>query len=210
MTEADLRQQLVMHGRWLFERGYACGSAGNLSIRLPDGALVTPTNSCLGRLAPERLAKIDFEGKLLAGDRASKEAALHLAVYRARPQDAAVVHLHSRHATAVACLADLNPAGALPPLTPYYVMRVGRLPLVPYFPPGEPALAQAVGAAATDAHALLLANHGMVVSGHDLDAAVWTAEELEEAAALFLLLESRPVRRLTADQCAELRRRFSV
>ena len=209
MKEADLREALVMHGRSLFARGYVCGSAGNLSVRVPDGVLMTPTNSCLGRLRAERISKLDFEGKLVCGDRPSKEAPLHLAVYRARPQDTAVVHLHSRHATAVACLADVDPADVLPPLTPYYVMRVGRLPLVPYYPPGDAALAQAVGAAAADAHALLLANHGMVVSAHDLEAAVYIAEELEEAAALFLLTVAHPTRRLAPDQCEELRRRFS-
>jgi 3-dehydro-4-phosphotetronate decarboxylase len=209
VKEADLRESLVMHGRSLFERGYVCGSAGNLSVRLPDGVLMTPTNSCLGKLQADSISKLDFSGRLLSGDRPSKEAPLHLAVYRSRPQDAAVVHLHSRHATAVACLSKINAADALPALTPYYVMRVGRLPLVPYFPPGDAALTQAVGTAAAEAHALLLANHGMVVSAHDLEAAVSITEELEEAAALHLLTMAHGTRRLTPEQCAVLRQRLS-
>ncbi len=205
--ERELRGRVAALGRSLFERGYVSGSAGNLSARLPDGFLVTPTNSCLGRLDPARIAKVDAAGKPLSGDPPSKETFLHLAVYRSRPDENAVVHLHSPHAAAVSCLADVDPADVLPPLTPYYVMRVGRLPLVPYHPPGHLDLARDVGEAAKGARAVLLANHGPVVAGPDLETAVNAAEELEESARLYLLLGSRPVRTLTPEQRGALARK---
>jgi ribulose-5-phosphate 4-epimerase/fuculose-1-phosphate aldolase len=207
MSESALRDRLVLLGASLFDRGYSPGSSGNLSVRLPDGFLVTPTNSCLGRLDSARLSKLDPEGRLLSGDPPSKEAVLHRAVYRARPADGAVVHLHSTASVAVSCLEDADPEDLLPPLTPYAVMRVGRVPLVPYHPPGDPALADAVAAAMRGARAVLLANHGPVVSGPDLDAAVHAAEEVEEAARLVLALQGRPARRLSPAQCAALRER---
>jgi ribulose-5-phosphate 4-epimerase/fuculose-1-phosphate aldolase/quinol monooxygenase YgiN len=204
MNEAELRSRLAALGRSLFERGYVSGSAGNLSVRTADAVLVTPTNSCLGRLDPARIAKVDLDGRPLAGDPPSKETFLHLAVYRSRPDDRAVVHLHSPNAAAVSCLADLDPADVLPALTPYYALRVGRLPLVPYFPPGHADLALATGEAAKRSRAVLLANHGPVVAGSDLDAAVNAAEELEESARLYLLLGGRPVRSLTPGQRSAL------
>jgi ribulose-5-phosphate 4-epimerase/fuculose-1-phosphate aldolase len=209
MTDRDERERIAELGRSLFDRGFGVGSSGNLSVRLPDGrVLVTPTNACLGRLDPARLAVLAADGTHLSGDRPSKESFLHLEVYRRRPLDTAVVHLHSTYSVAVSCLADVDPADVLPPVTAYYVMRVGRLPLVPYFAPGDPALAAAVGAAAAGAHAVLLANHGPVVSGRDLEAAVYAAEELEETARLALLLRGLPTRFLTPEQVADLRRRF--
>jgi ribulose-5-phosphate 4-epimerase/fuculose-1-phosphate aldolase len=208
MNEQELRERIVVHGRSLYERGYGCGSSGNISSRLDDGILVTPTNSCLGRLEAGRLAKVDWNGHHLSGDKPSKETFLHLAMYRQRQEDRAVVHLHSTYSVAVSCLADVNPADVLPPITAYYVMRVGRLPLVPYFAPGDLGLADAVGRLAPSAHAVLLANHGPVVSGKDLDAAVYSAEELEETARLFLLLKGRATRYLTPDQVADLQARF--
>lgn len=207
-SERELREQIAMHGRSLFERGFTCGSSGNISVRTDDYLLVTPTNCCLGRLDPERISKLDLGGDLLAGDRPSKETFLHLAMYQSRPLDRAIVHLHSTHSVAVSCLEDTDPSDLLPPLTAYYVMRVGRLPLVPYYAPGDRALADAVREQARHAHSLLLANHGPVISGRDLDAAVYTAEELEETAKLYLLLAGRPFRPLTAAQTADLKERF--
>lgn len=203
-SDAEAREGLAMHGRSLFERGYSCGSSGNLSVRLADGYLVTPTNSCLGRLDPARLSRLDADGRHAAGDAPSKEAVLHLAVYAARPDAGSVVHLHSPHAVAVSCLASVNRKNALPPLTPYYVMRVGRLPVVPYVRPGHPDLAAAVGRAAAGASSVLMANHGPVCAAASLDAAVYAAEELEETARLFLLLQGREVRLLDGAQVAEL------
>jgi 3-dehydro-4-phosphotetronate decarboxylase len=208
MNEAALRERIALHGRSLFERGYACGTAGNISARLEDGFLMTPTNSCLGRLDPARISKIDFDGRHVSGDAPSKEVALHLAVYAARPDDGAVAHLHSTSAVAVACLTRVDPADTLPPLTPYFVMRVGRVPLVPYYPPGDAALAAAVGEAAREACAMLLANHGSVVSARDLDGAVCGSEELEETARLSLLLRGSGARMLTPEQVEVLTRRF--
>ena len=208
MSEVDLRKQMVLHGRSLFERGLTGGTSGNLSVKLPDGLLITPTNCCLGTLDPDRISKLDRDGQLIAGDRPSKEAFLHRSMYAARPDEQAIVHLHSTHSVAVSCLADIDEANVLPPITAYYVMRVGRLPLVPYFAPGDELLAEAVEAASRLSRAVLLANHGPVVSGHSLDAAMASTEELEETARLFLLLHNRKTRYLTSDQVQDLQQRF--
>jgi 3-dehydro-4-phosphotetronate decarboxylase len=209
MTEAALREAIVRFGRSMFERGLTFGSSGNISARLDDGWLMTPTNVALDRLDPARLSKLDAEGKLLSGDAPTKESFLHIAMYRERAAKA-VVHLHSTYSVAVSCLADVDAADVLPPVTAYYVMRVGALPLVPYHPPGDPALAEAVRRLAGRHHAVLLANHGPVVAGDSLDAAVNAIEELEETAKLFLLLRQERTRFLTPEQVAEVRRRFPV
>ncbi|NNE00769.1 MAG: aldolase [Pirellulaceae bacterium] len=208
MSEREIRERMAMHGQSLFERGYTCGSSGNISVRLPDGMLITPTNSCLGRIDPDRIAKLNRSGELLQGDKPSKEAFLHLAMYGARSGEQAIVHLHSTYSVAVSCLADRNPDDVLPPITAYYIMRVGSLPLVPYFAPGDQALADAVESTARRSHAILLANHGPVVAGKDLDTAVYATEELEETAKLFLMLQGQPTRFLNQQQCQELRDRF--
>lgn len=207
-TENSLRERIALHGRSLFERGYGCGSSGNISVRLEDGILVTPTNSSMGRLDPARISKLDWEGRLVSGDKPSKEAFLHLAMYQERPEEKAVVHLHSTHSVAVSCLAEIDPEDVLPPITAYYVMRVGKLPLLPYYRPGDMALAEAVRAAARQHRAMLLANHGPVVAGKDLEAAVYAAEELEETARLFLLLRGERTRFLTQEQIADLKTHF--
>lgn len=206
MHEAALRAELAQLGRSLFDRGYSVGTAGNISVRLPDGYLMTPTNSCLGRLDPARISKLAPDWSHLAGDKPSKEVFLHRAVLTARPGAGAVVHLHSTHATAVSCIAPAGGEADIPPLTPYFVMRIGRLlPIVPYHRPGDAAMEPAVFAAAQAAKALLLANHGPVVSGATLAEAVHAAEELEEAARLALLLRDVPgVRRLTPAQVDDL------
>jgi ribulose-5-phosphate 4-epimerase/fuculose-1-phosphate aldolase len=208
MNEDEVREQMAIHGRSLFERGLTSGSSGNMSVRREDGILLTPTNCCLGRLDPKRISKIDSCGRLLSGDRPSKEAFLHLAMYRCRPHDQAIVHLHSTYSVAVSCLADIDPTDVLPPITAYYVMRVGRLPLIAYYPPGDLALADEVEKVARTSRAVLLANHGPVVSAADLDTAVYAMEELEETAKLHLLLRDKPTRLLTAEQCQSLRRQF--
>ena len=208
MTEREIREQIAMHGKSLFDRGFTCGSSGNISVRLPDGMLVTPTNCCLGRLDPERISKVKWNGDIVSGDKPSKEAFLHLSVYRVRDQEQAIVHLHSTYSVAVSCLADIDVDNVLPPITAYYVMRVGRLPLVPYFAPGDKALAGAVGQAAQQARAVLLANHGPVVAGADLDSAVYATEELEETARLYLMLRDQPTRFLTSEQQQTLAERF--
>ncbi|HBE70469.1 MAG TPA: aldolase [Planctomycetaceae bacterium] len=208
MDEQQSRIRISDVGRSLFERRYTNGSSGNISVRLDDGFLITPTNSSLGRLDPAEISKVDFDGKHLGGKPPSKEAFLHLCMFRQRPAEGAVVHLHSTWSVAVSCLADLDPEDVMPAITPYYVMRVGRLPLIEYFPPGDRDLAKAVEAKASEAHSLLLANHGPIVAGKSLDAAVNAIEELEETARLFMILKGLPTRYLSEEQCDALRQRF--
>jgi ribulose-5-phosphate 4-epimerase/fuculose-1-phosphate aldolase len=195
-------------GRILDRQKLCPGTSGNISARLADGLLMSPTNSRLGRLVPERISRLGPDGNLLDGDRPSKEVVVHQALYAARPRVAAVVHLHAPGSMAVACLEGLDPEEALPPLTPYFVIRIGKLPLVPYFRPGDPALAAAVGRAAAASHALLLAQHGLIVGGRSLADAAANAEELEATARLFLMLKDRPCRVLTPAQRAELKSAF--
>jgi ribulose-5-phosphate 4-epimerase/fuculose-1-phosphate aldolase len=210
MTEDETRTLLAEHAASLFARGFSVGSAGNISVRLDDGGyLITPTNSSLGRLDPARISRLDAAFGHIGGDKPSKEVFMHRAVYTARADAGAVVHLHSTMATAVACLPDVNQDNPIPPLTPYFVMRVGRrMPIVPYYRPGDPAMEPAIHAAARDARAVLLANHGPVVSGRTLTDAVYAAEELEEAAKLFLLLRGAAPRLLTEPQVDDLLRTY--
>jgi ribulose-5-phosphate 4-epimerase/fuculose-1-phosphate aldolase len=210
MSEAAVREELALLAKSLFDRGYSVGTAGNISVRLVDGYLMTPTNSCLGRLDPARISKLAPDWSHLSGDRPSKEVFLHRAVLAARPEASAVVHLHSTHATAISCLAPEHGDAEIPPLTPYFVMRIGRrLPCVRYYRPGDAAMEPAVFEAARAAKALLLANHGPVVSGATLEEAVYAAEELEEAARLALLLRGVPgVRSLSGTQVEDLLRTF--
>ena len=203
------RERIAAAGASIFARGLTFGSTGNLSTRLDDGRLiVTPTNVSMGALDPARLALIGPDGAHLSGDAPTKEVFLHQVMYEARPDAGAVVHLHATHSVAVSCLDGLDRSDVLPPLTAYYVMRVGRLPLVDYFPPGDTALAKAVGKLAGKHHAVLLANHGPVVAGRDIDTALHATEELEETAKLFLMLQGTATRPLTPAQVAELRERF--
>jgi len=207
-TETRLRESICETARSLFERGLTHGSTGNISVRLPDGYLMTPTGASLGSLDPARLSRLDRDGRLLSGDAPTKESFLHAAMYEERERSQAVVHLHSNWSTAVSVLDDVDPADALPPLTAYYVMRIGSLPLVPYHAPGDLALAQAVRRLAGRHHALLLANHGPVVAGASLSAATDAIEELEATARLHLTLHGRACRCLTPQQVAQLREKF--
>ncbi len=209
--ETRARDEICETGLSLFSRGLTFGSTGNISVRLSEGGwLMTPTNASLGRLDPTKLSKFDAGGRLVAGDPATKEAFLHFCMYGQRKEAGAVVHLHSTHSVAVSVLADIDPRDALPPLTAYFVMRVGRLPLAPYFPPGDETLARAVEALAGDHHAILLANHGPVVAGSSLANAQYATEELEETAKLFLMLRNMPIRPLTLEQVDDLRRRYNL
>jgi ribulose-5-phosphate 4-epimerase/fuculose-1-phosphate aldolase len=197
---------IVDAGRRVADRGLAHGASGNLSIRLPDGSiLVTPTGCRLAAIDGASLSRLRPDGVRAAGDPPSKEWPLHVATYRARPDAGAIVHLHARHAVAVSCLRDLDAADAIPTYTAYQAMRVGPLALVPFHPPGDPALAEAVGTAAAGARSLLLANHGLVAAGRDVDAAVETAEEIEESCALHLLLLDRRASLVPADAIRRLR-----
>lgn len=208
MTESQLRDDICRLGASIYERGLTHGSTGNVSAKCEDGWLLTPTGSNLGRLDPARLSKLDWNGKLLSGDAPSKESFLHLAMYQERQKNAAVVHLHSTHSVAVSVLEEVDAADVLPPLTAYYVMRIGSLPLVPYYAPGDMALAQAVRSFAGKHHAVLLANHGPVVGGSSLSAAADAVEELEATAKLYLMLRHEKLRCLSPAQVAELRRKY--
>ena len=209
-AEAKLREEICLLGKSIFERGLTHGSTGNVSARTDDGWLLTPTGSSLGRLDPARLAKLDWHGKAVSGDPPSKESFLHLAMYQERSSNGAVVHLHSTHSVAVSVLAEVDPRDVLPPLTAYYVMRIGSLPLVPYYAPGDMALADAVRGFASKHHALLLANHGPVVGGSSLAAAADAIEELEATAKLYLLVRGSKLRPLTDAQIADIRRRHPI
>ena len=210
MTESTMRDSIAGFGRSIFDRGLTAGSSGNISARVEDGWLLTPTNACLGRLDPARISKLAWDGRLLSGDPPSKEAPLHLAMYRERAEAGAVVHLHSTFSAAVSCLRDLPPDNCLPPLTAYFVMKIGRLPLIPYHRPGDPLLADAIREVAGRHNSVLLANHGPVVSGSSLESAVYAVEELEETAKLFLLLKGQAVATLNDDQIAELKQVFGL
>jgi ribulose-5-phosphate 4-epimerase/fuculose-1-phosphate aldolase len=209
-AELKMRERIVEIGRSLYRRGLSPGSSGNISARLDDGWLLTPTNSCLGELDPAGLSKLDWNGNLVSGAKQSKEYFLHLAMYQKRRQSGAIVHLHSSYAAAISCLEGLNPASCIPPITPYFVMRVGTLPLIPYFRPGDKALAIAIAQQAATHAAVLLANHGPVVSGHDLDSAMYATEELEETSKLMLLLHGQKIRTLDHSQIQELRETFGA
>ena len=210
MTETQLRDEMVALGASLFLRRYCSGSGGNMSAKLADGTvLATPTNSSMGRLVPDRLSKVAQDGRLLAGEPPSKECAFHLAIYAARPDCGAVVHLHSTYAVALSCCLDLNAQDVIRPFTPYYVMKVAPLVLLPYFKPGSQQLVEAVAANASSARSFLLANHGPIVTGRTLEEAVNAAEELEETARLFFFfLQSQSnVRYITEMEIAQLSER---
>lgn len=210
MNENKQREEIVLLGKSMYDRGLTHGGTGNISVRLDDGWLLTPTGSSLGRLDPGRLTKLDWQGRHISGDKPSKELMLHLAMYQERPTSGAVVHLHSTHSVAVSVLDGLDPEDLLPAITAYYAMRIGKLPLVPYYAPGDPALAEAVRAFSSKHHAMLLAHHGPVVAGSDLHAAVDATEELEATAQLFLLIFQHKFRTLTPEQVAELRRQYPI
>jgi ribulose-5-phosphate 4-epimerase/fuculose-1-phosphate aldolase len=209
--ESGLREMICRFGRSLFERGLTAGSSGNISVRLSDGGwLTTPTNSSLGFLDPARLSKLDEDGHLLSGDAPTKELPLHSALYATRKDAGAIVHLHSTHSVAVSMLPDIDPANVLPAMTAYYVMRVGRTALVPYYRPGDPAVADAIRGLAGRYSSVLLANHGPVVAGKDLEAAVYSTEELEETAKLRLLLHGLNPRLLSRAQVRDLVAHFDL
>jgi 3-dehydro-4-phosphotetronate decarboxylase len=211
MTESDARDQLVAYGRSLFDRGYSCGTSGNLSVRLQgSGYLMTPTNVSLGRLEAGRMSRLDDSGRHVDGPAPTKEAWLHLSMYRSRPHSGAIVHLHSTYSVALSCLRGRDPDDMLPAITPYVVMRVGRVALIPYGRPGDSSLGDEIARRAATHHSILLANHGPVVAGTDLGNAVAITEELEETARLMFLLAGHDHRVLNDSQVEELRRVFGA
>jgi ribulose-5-phosphate 4-epimerase/fuculose-1-phosphate aldolase len=211
MPETRIREAICRFGRSLFERGLTPGSSGNISIRLEDGGwLVTPTNASLGFLDPDRLSRLDASGRLVSGDAPTKEVPLHRALYETRDAAGAVVHLHSTHAVAISMLPEIDPRAALPPMTPYYLMRCGQTALLPYYRPGDPAVADAIKGLAGRYASVLLANHGPVVSGDTLEAAVFAMEELEETSKLYLLLRGLNPRYLSPQQVTDLAKSFAL
>ena len=204
MSENSERDSICRLAKSLFDRGFTIGSSGNISVRLADGWLMTPTGSSMGNLDPNEISKLDLNGNLISGKSPTKESFLHIAMYDERPDSGAVVHLHSTHSVAVSCLAGIDKKNVLPPITAYYVMKIGKLPLVPYFPPGDINLAKAVKEMASNHHAVLLANHGPVVAGKTLEDAVYAIEELEETARLFLLLRNMKTQYLNEKQVKKL------
>ena len=208
--ETHAREEICRTALSIFERGLTAGSSGNISVRLADGWLITPTNASLGRLDPARLSKLDDGGRHVSGDQPSKEVFLHGAMYAERPGARAIVHLHSTYSAAVSCMNGLDCENCIPPLTPYYVMKIGRLPLVPYFRPGDRRLGDAIRGYACRHCAVLLANHGPIVAGASLESAVNAIEELEETAKLFLLLRGTPTHPLDAEKIAELNEIFGT
>jgi len=211
MSETRVREDICRFGRSLFERGLTPGSSGNISVRLDDGGyLVTPTNASLGALDPARLSRFDPSGRLTSGDAPTKEVPLHSALYQTRNSARAIVHLHSTHSVALSMLPEIDPRAVLPPMTPYYLMRCGATALVPYYRPGDPAVADAIKGLAGKYASVLLANHGPVVAGDALEAAVYAIEELEETAKLYLLLRGLNPRYLTPAQVEDLARTFGL
>lgn len=210
LTESQQREKMVLAAKSIFDRGLTHGSTGNISVALEDGWLLTPTGASLGDLDPARLSKLDRDGRHISGDAPTKESLVHLAMYEERKTAGAVVHLHSTHSVGLSLLEDLDPNDLLPPLTAYYVMRVGSLPLVPYYAPGDPALADAIRMWAGKHHALLLAHHGPVVAGSNLSAAVDASEELEETAKLFLMLQGSKYRCLCPEHVAALKAKYKL
>ncbi|MDR6662319.1 ribulose-5-phosphate 4-epimerase/fuculose-1-phosphate aldolase [Tardiphaga robiniae] len=211
MTDTKLREEICRLGRSLFDRGLTPGSSGNISVRCDDGGwLVSPTSASLGSLDPARLSRLDSNGRLISGDAPTKEVPLHTALYETRSAARAVVHLHSTHSVAVSMLPEIDPRAALPPMTPYYLMKCGATALVPYYRPGDPAVADAIKGLAGKYSSVLLANHGPVVSGDTLEAAVYAIEELEETAKLYLLLRGLNPRHLTPAQVKDLVATFGL
>lgn len=208
MTEIEQKELMVKLGRSFFERGYTVGGAGNLSVRLDENRiLVTPTGSSLGRLTAERLSVLDMDGNVLEGDKPSKESVFHLALYKKNPECKAIVHLHSTYLTALSCLDGIDVNNAMKAFTPYYVMRVGKLQVIPYYRPGSPEIARELSERALTGKAFLLANHGVVVTGSDLQDAVDNTEELEETAKLHFILQGHKIRYLTDDEVKDLENR---
>lgn len=211
MRENDLREQICQLAKSLFERGMTHGSTGNISARTEDGGLlVSPTGTSFGRLDPSRLSRFDAKGVLVSGDEPTKELPLHTAFYDTSSTAGAVVHLHSCHAVALSMMPDTDEDNFLPPLTPYAIMKLGKVKLLPFFLPGDPGMGEAVRGLAGKRSAVMLANHGPVVAGKDVEAACNAVEELEETARLALLMRGVDVNMLSEEQVRAVVTKFDV
>ncbi len=210
-AEAHLREQICMLAKSMFDRGLTGGSTGNISARTDDGGLlVSPTGTSFGRLDPGRLSRFDAKGVLVGGDAPTKEMPLHTAFYDTRSTAGAVVHLHACHSVALSMMPGVDPDNFLPPLTPYGIMRLGKVKLLPFFLPGDPAMGEAVRGLAGKRSAVMLANHGPVVAGKDVEAACNAIEELEDTARLAMMLRGVTPNALTPDQVRALVTKFDV
>jgi ribulose-5-phosphate 4-epimerase/fuculose-1-phosphate aldolase len=206
MNLEEARTEVVRAAHRIGEKRLTHGRTGNVGARAGDLVVVTPTGIALEEAETDALSVLELSsGRHVDGPKPTKEAFLHAAVLRSRPQDHVVVHTHSTHAAAVSCLDGLDPDDALPPLTAYYAMRVGHLPLIPYHAPGDDSLGPLAERLALDRHCLLIANHGPVVAASDAATALDILEELEETARIHLLVRGFATRPLTPDQAAALR-----
>lgn len=210
-NETALREQICLLAKSLFDRGLTHGSTGNISARTPDGGLlVSPTGTSFGRLDPARLSHFDAAGHLIGGDKPTKEMPLHSAFYETRSTAGAVVHLHSCHSVALSMMPDVNSDDFLPPLTPYGIMKLGRVKLLPFFLPGDPGMGEAVRGLAGKRSAVMLANHGPVVAGKDVEAACNAIEELEDTARLAMMVRGLNANALTEAQVQTIVSKFEV
>ena len=195
----------------MFDRGLTGGSTGNISARTDDGGLlVSPTGTSFGRLDPARLARFDANGRFIDGDKPTKEMPLHSAFYDTRTTTGSVVHLHSCHSVAWSMMPEVDPDNFLPPMTPYSIMKLGKVKLLPFFMPGDPAMGAAVRGLAGKRSAVMLANHGPVVAGTDVEAACNAIEELEDTAKLAMLMRGYDAKMLTAEQVNQVVTQFNV
>jgi len=211
MRETHQREQMCLLAKSLFDRGLTHGSTGNISVRTEDGGLlVSPTNSSFGRLDPARLSRFDPNGTHIDGDKPTKEMPLHAAFYETRQSAGAVVHLHSCHSVALSLMPDVDEDNFLPPLTPYGIMKVGKVKLLPFFLPGDPAMGEAIRGLAGKRSAVMLANHGPVVAGRDLEAACNAIEELEDTARLAMMTRGLNPKGLTEEQIQQIVTEFNV
>ena len=211
MSDTKLREDMCRLAASLFERGLTHGATGNISSRTDDGGLlVSPTGTSFGRLDPARLSRFDADGRLIDGDPPTKEMPLHTAFYDTRSTAGAVVHLHSCHSVALSLLPDQDEDSFLPPLTPYAIMQLGRVKLLPFFVPGDPAMGDAVRGLAGKRSAVMLANHGPVVAGKSIEADCNAIEELEATARLALMLRGLPARALSPEQISQVVTKFDV
>jgi len=211
MHDNDLREQICLLAKSIFDRGLTGGSTGNISARTEDGGLlVSPTGTSFGRLDPARLSLFNSKGVQIDGDKPTKEMPLHAAFYDTRSTAGAVVHLHSCHSVALSMTPDVNEDNFLPPLTPYGIMKLGKVKLLPFFLPGDPAMGEAVRGLAGKRSAVMLANHGPVVAGKDVEAACNAIEELEDTARLAMLLRGVEARMLSQQDVQALVTKFDV
>ena len=211
MTETKLRETICLLAKSMFDRGLTGGSTGNISARTEDGGLlVSPTGTSFGRLDPARLSRFDVNGNFVSGDQPTKEMPLHSAFYDTRSTAGAVVHLHSCHSVALSMMPDVDPHNFLPPMTPYSIMKLGKVTLLPFFMPGDPAMGDAVRGLAGKRSAVMLANHGPVVAGKDIEAACNAIEELEDTAKLAIMMRGYRAKMLTPEQVNAVVTQFNV